>query len=155
MKSMKYAMLFVLTPDLENVLLLLKPWAHPNPIFRDKWTAPGGHIEEGESELDGALREMWEETGLTFRQDEVRFVLNFACNCDPTESEHEVFVYAATAPIEKLNRAVGDTNEPISVWRGLPPNTLWYVSPLMDLIKGRLKQPIYVEASSLERAIST
>jgi len=44
---------------------------HPmNPEFllvkhRDRYDLPKGHIEEGESELDCALREMCEETGIT------------------------------------------------------------------------------------------
>ena len=32
---------------------------------RDGWEIPGGHIEDGESWLDAAKREMYEETGAT------------------------------------------------------------------------------------------
>lgn len=34
-------------------------------IARGKWNLPGGHLDFGERLLDGALREAYEETGLT------------------------------------------------------------------------------------------
>lgn len=152
---MKYSMLFALSPDLENVLLLRKPPTHPNPLFRDRWTAPGGHVEDGESELAGALREMKEEgiiymstllpkeeTDLLVMPYEARFVLRFACNCDPLESEHDVSVYGCTLPLEQLREARGDSSEPVAVWPKLPGDVLWYVEPLLKLVKARLKQPL-------------
>lgn len=139
---MKYAMLFALSPDLQNVLLLRKPATHPNPLFRDRWTAPGGHIEDGETELQGALREMREETLLEIAAEDARFVLRFACNCDPLESEHEVIVYGATVPLNRLVLARGEANEPVAVWPKLPRDVLWYVDPLLEFVKGRLKQPL-------------
>ena len=33
----------------------------------DRWLLPGGTIEPGESPADAAIREMWEETGVTVR----------------------------------------------------------------------------------------
>jgi 8-oxo-dGTP pyrophosphatase MutT (NUDIX family) len=32
-----------------------------------KWLPPGGHLDEGEAPHEGALRELWEETGLRGR----------------------------------------------------------------------------------------
>ena len=42
---------------------------HPTPAFllmkhHHRWDLPKGHVEEGESERECALREMWEETGI-------------------------------------------------------------------------------------------
>lgn len=31
----------------------------------DRWDLPKGHVDEDESELECALRELWEETGIT------------------------------------------------------------------------------------------
>lgn len=135
----KYAMIFA--TDGNNVLLLRKPNDHKNPIFRGRWTAPGGHIEHGESPLQGAQREMLEETGILIPLEDLRLVLEFQCNCDPTEDEHSVFVYGASLPLEVMEGAMGFM-EPVCVYKQLPDDLLWYVRPLLELIKARLLQPI-------------
>lgn len=48
-----------------DTLLLVR---HKNPRTGqpyDRWTLPGGHIEDGEMMLDALVREMHEETGVT------------------------------------------------------------------------------------------
>lgn len=35
---------------------------------RDRWDLPKGHVDEGESRMECALRELWEETGISVDQ---------------------------------------------------------------------------------------
>ncbi len=135
----RYTMTFVFSTDLRHVVLLLKPVTHRNPLFRGKWTAPGGLVEWLETEQAGALRELREETRL--EPASLRFVLRFSCNCDPQESVHEVFVYATTMPLEELRRAKGDDYERVEVFLQLPAPLLWTTLPLLELAKARMRQP--------------
>ncbi len=61
-------------------------WLFSQHAARSTWEAPGGHIEAGESPLDAARRELFEETGAT------RFTLVPVCDywaCfEPHEVEH-------------------------------------------------------------------
>lgn len=67
------------TPGLKEVLLV-KPFPQ-----RDNWGVPKGHIEEGETYVDCALREVREETGI--RPQIVESVPYFTC---VTRNHHEV-----------------------------------------------------------------
>ena len=49
---------------------------------------PKGHIEPGEQEEETALREIWEETGLTVHATEYRGVVDFHCTGWPDERMH-------------------------------------------------------------------
>ncbi|GEM_PF-980402 len=47
----------------DNKILLVKRGHQP---FRETWTLPGGHINEGEQDTAAIIREVTEETGITF-----------------------------------------------------------------------------------------
>lgn len=138
-------MIFAMSPDFENILLLKKPSTHHNPLFRDKWTAPGGMVEDfDDSERECAIREFREETGLEIAVSDLATVLRFRCNCDPTEDEHEIFVYGCSLPFELLRQSQGDATEPTQVWplSKLPRNALWYLGPILELVMARMRQRV-------------
>lgn len=39
-----------------------------------KWTQPGGHMEAGEKPMEGALRELEEETGIKAKESQLKYV---------------------------------------------------------------------------------
>lgn len=49
-----------------NGKLLLGERGKDDPPFRSTWCMPGGAKEKGESELETALRELYEEAGIRF-----------------------------------------------------------------------------------------
>lgn len=137
-----YTMVFAVTPDFKRVLLLRKSDRHHNPLFRDRWTVPGGKLESDETPWGCAEREFKEETQVDL-YGVLRRVLDFPCNCDPLESEHEVIVYGITEPYERLALATG-SEEPVEVFavQFLPSDLVWCTQPLLALTLERLRQPI-------------
>lgn len=66
----------------EVVLLIFHPYINT-------WFQPGGHIDEGESPVDAAVREVYEETG-------------FVCSLDPAFPEPvDIDIHEIPANIEK------------------------------------------------------
>ena len=72
---------FVINPDNKKILLI----RHHN---YDKWLQPGGHMEEGETPEETAIREVFEETGIRIhligerfpREDDMIRPLGIQCN---------------------------------------------------------------------------
>ena len=72
---------FVINPETKKILLV----KHSD---YDKWLQPGGHIEDGETPEEAAIREVYEETGLKItlkgehfpREDDLIRPLGIQCN---------------------------------------------------------------------------
>ena len=82
--------------ELTNMVMIEDP-ATGRVVVEDRvksWKGlsfPGGHVEEGESFVDSAVREVWEETGLTVRDLSSCGVIHW-CN-RATGDRYLVFLY--------------------------------------------------------------
>lgn len=65
------------------------------PIAPERWGFSGGHLEEGESYLEGALRELEEETGVRLGPDDVTEVGVFDVHHVETGTDDTLALYAA------------------------------------------------------------
>ena len=68
--------------------LMLHRVKKENDINRDKWIGVGGGFEYGESPEECAVRETWEETGLTLTDFRYRGLVTFVSDQAPTEYMH-------------------------------------------------------------------
>ena len=68
--------------------LMLHRVKKKNDVNHDKWIGVGGKFEPGEDARACALREMYEETGLTMRAPRYRGIVDFYCPPWPAERMH-------------------------------------------------------------------
>jgi 8-oxo-dGTP pyrophosphatase MutT (NUDIX family) len=77
-----------------SVLLIEKkkpPWQ------QGRLNLPGGKIEVGETPVEGASRELYEETGILVLPEQLTYVARFNL---PVEGSPKLYVYAARIPAE-------------------------------------------------------
>ena len=91
--------------------LMLHRVKKKNDINHDKWIGVGGGFEEGESPDECLRREVWEETGLTLTEFQVRGVVTFL-GCD-SKSDQFMYLFTATGWTGELNL---DCNEGDLAW---------------------------------------
>lgn len=88
---------FVINPKNKKILLV----KHGD---YEKWLQPGGHIEEGETPEEAAIREVYEETGLKItligerfpREDDLIRPLGIQCNRKKDGNRFIDIIYAST-----------------------------------------------------------
>ena len=71
-----------------------------------KWSFPKGHMEGRESALECALRELWEETGITLERRIHHGTIKLSKNSDGKNSEYFVYSVDCEMPI-----TINDSNE--------------------------------------------
>ena len=69
-------------------VLMMHRTRKKNDMNHDKWVAIGGRFEDKESPEDCALREVWEETGLTMTSWRYRGIVTFVSDQYETERMH-------------------------------------------------------------------
>lgn len=96
MKRHFCASAFVINPINKKILLV-------KHHLWDKWVQPGGHMEDGETPEEAAIREVYEETGIKItllgerfpREDDMIRPLGIQCNRKDNGEKHFDIIYAA------------------------------------------------------------
>lgn len=83
---------------------------------RDTWETAGGHIEPGETPLQAAKRELYEETGAT--EFDIQPIFDYWAADETSEANGMVFY----AEIKKLGALPESEMEKVEFFDALPPN---------------------------------
>lgn len=79
----------------------------------NRWTNPGGHLEEGESPEEGAKREVLEETGVEL--DKVKFLVTEDVTT-PTGKKYRIHAYRAEKPEGQGSTMKEDPDAEVHRW---------------------------------------
>ena len=112
-------------------------WVFCKHKERTTWETAGGHIEKGESPLDAAKRELYEESGAE------DFIITPACDywaADETSQANGVVFYAninrfGSMPDSEMERAELFDNLPINLtYPGITPILFDYIKNHCELV---------------------
>lgn len=110
----------IITNDKGEILLV-------KPNYRDHWHIPGGGVEAHESPLDGAIRELREETNITVEPNDMA-LMDILHRADTDEMN---VVYLATVTADESDVRVQP--EEIDEYRFVGPDTITnYISKNMS-----------------------
>jgi 8-oxo-dGTP diphosphatase len=65
-----------------------------------KWEIPGGGVRAGEESREAVLREVAEETGLTFQASQAKLIHTYRNDSPKEQNNYFVDIYELTAPVE-------------------------------------------------------
>lgn len=94
-----------------------------------KWTTPGGHLDNGEKPLAGAVRETWEEAGIDLKPSDLKHVKSILVK-KPGGEKLRVHAFTAFFGKEDLAKPTTkyDPDDEVYGWKwvkmkdGLPPD---------------------------------
>jgi 8-oxo-dGTP pyrophosphatase MutT (NUDIX family) len=84
-------------------------------IAPEKWGLCGGHLEEGEPEPEGAVRELEEETGVRLSVGQIRYFDTFEVFHPETDSLDTLAVFAAGTTLGDPDIVVGEGRQIVFV----------------------------------------
>lgn len=80
-----------------------------------KWTFPGGHLNDTETHLQGAVRELWEEAGIRANPDEMILLGN-----KKTFQKKDIYVYLYVVSSEVATTASNDPDKEAQKFEWIP-----------------------------------
>lgn len=81
-----------------------------------KWTSPGGHMDEGETLVEAAIREVKEESGITLEPSDLTLVSAERVPLGRGGKPFSVFCFTAKVPKERAS-SKDDPDKEISTWK--------------------------------------
>ena len=85
------------------------------PVHPDLWGLPGGRLEDGESFVEGALRELEEETGLRMRADDLTSLGRNRFHSDPSGGVDTYELFTAYAEVSDADVTCGEGRQMVFV----------------------------------------
>jgi 8-oxo-dGTP diphosphatase len=122
----------VLLTSTSLALLIERDW----PPFEGRWALPGGWVDEGETSLQAAVRELAEETGIHLKPADLRQAGVYDAPGRDPRGRYVTAVYTATVP-DPLVPAAGDDARAARWWpiSGLPELAFDHADILWDLTR--------------------
>ncbi|MEU3050381.1 NUDIX hydrolase [Streptomyces sp. NPDC006984] len=105
--TIRYTADVVAVTDDGRVLLIKRDW----PPFEGHWALPGGHVDEGETSLQAAVRELEEEAGVRVTEDELRLVGVWDQPDRDPRGRYVTATYLATVPADTQATAGDDARD--------------------------------------------
>ncbi len=97
----------VYSPNRDKILMCLR---RKEP-YKGKFNLPGGHIEKGESHLDAAYRELFEETAITRGDVELTHLMDLVYHHHAYEEDHGILLEAYYGVLRHEVEVYGEEND--------------------------------------------
>lgn len=108
----RFACVILVDPDGRVLMQERDEHAHIAP---EQWGLCGGHLEDGEPEAEGAVRELEEETGIRMLTDQVQYFDTFEVFHPETDSLDTLAVFAAPTTVTDDEIVLGEGRQIVFV----------------------------------------